>query len=509
MTREDRKTPRQEPSGSAATHAPNRTQGQGPNQGGQYDGQQRGQPQGGQSGHPRPPSGGSHQSLKQTMLGNVAPMSPNPSADMKRTMLGSAVPPMDAWAKQVGKQPGSPSGHPNSPQQGAQNRTAPMGHAVPQTSGTMPFGAAAQQRPGQDDPAATLHQGSPSPGGAAAVQPKVKVRPQGNPMNRTLLGIPASGEGLPGIPGAPNQRQAGQSGMPGSPVLPVGADGQARQNYQGQAQQGVRSTTPQGHYGHGAQDARYGQPNHQHGQGGQAPKDARREREDPKTMPAVPIESYETPRNAREAVIRDSMTHGPRNPDPGVGPFTPRHSIPHMPPLRNSLSGMGLSKVGNKTLFAVLAGAAIIVIGVELFNQYRAGQGEANMEDLEAYAAEGANFGVEEARLQPTTAVSQPATTGASTRIVTTPEGAEILYRGSVIATTPAAVRRPEIEADYLLRKEGFEPQLIQLNAKSPDEIQLELHPLSEDNQGAAQDEQPDQGESAGDGDETAENSAN
>lgn len=72
-----------------------------------------------------------------------------------------------------------------------------------------------------------------------------------------------------------------------------------------------------------------------------------------------------------------------------------------------------------------------------------------------------------------------PAVPGAAanmTVIVSEPGEAEIVLGGEVIGTTPAQVARGTKGADYLVRKAGFEPQLVRVTPNSPNSITITLH---------------------------------
>lgn len=72
---------------------------------------------------------------------------------------------------------------------------------------------------------------------------------------------------------------------------------------------------------------------------------------------------------------------------------------------------------------------------------------------------------------------SQTAAAGRNlTEIVSEPAHAEIVLGGAVIGNTPASVVRGEKDADYLLRKPGYEPQLVRVSPHSPRSITITLH---------------------------------
>jgi hypothetical protein len=62
------------------------------------------------------------------------------------------------------------------------------------------------------------------------------------------------------------------------------------------------------------------------------------------------------------------------------------------------------------------------------------------------------------------------------TEIVSEPAHAEIVVGGAVIGNTPAQVVRGDKDADYLLRKPGYEPQLVRVTPHSPKSITITLH---------------------------------
>lgn len=100
----------------------------------------------------------------------------------------------------------------------------------------------------------------------------------------------------------------------------------------------------------------------------------------------------------------------------------------------------------------------------------------------EPSAQEEADPVVDEAEPLPGTLAGPPAAsvqaaTGPTTRIVTIPDGAEVLSGGAVVASTPAGLARPEYGGDYLVRKRGFMPQLVRLGPNSPETITIELKP--------------------------------
>ena len=64
-----------------------------------------------------------------------------------------------------------------------------------------------------------------------------------------------------------------------------------------------------------------------------------------------------------------------------------------------------------------------------------------------------------------------------ATAIISDPAQAEIVLGGDVIGTTPAQVARGTQGADYLVRKAGYEPQLVRVTPNSPKSITITLHP--------------------------------
>jgi hypothetical protein len=61
--------------------------------------------------------------------------------------------------------------------------------------------------------------------------------------------------------------------------------------------------------------------------------------------------------------------------------------------------------------------------------------------------------------------------------ITSTPSGAEVVYQGTVIGTTPAKVERSAYEQLILVRKPGYESKLVRVSAASEPVIHLELVP--------------------------------
>lgn len=71
---------------------------------------------------------------------------------------------------------------------------------------------------------------------------------------------------------------------------------------------------------------------------------------------------------------------------------------------------------------------------------------------------------------QPSAAVEK------TTAIITDPPEAELLLGGAVVGNTPAKVTRSALMTDYLLRKVGYEPQVVRVSPSSPDTITVTLH---------------------------------
>lgn len=63
------------------------------------------------------------------------------------------------------------------------------------------------------------------------------------------------------------------------------------------------------------------------------------------------------------------------------------------------------------------------------------------------------------------------------TEIVSEPAHAEIVVGGAVVGNTPAQVVRGDKDADYLLRKTGYEPELVRVTPHSPKHITITLRP--------------------------------
>lgn len=77
----------------------------------------------------------------------------------------------------------------------------------------------------------------------------------------------------------------------------------------------------------------------------------------------------------------------------------------------------------------------------------------------------------------PAAAAPQPsAAAEKTTAIITDPPEAELLLGGAVVGNTPAKVTRSALTTDYLLRKVGYEPQVVRVSPNSPDTITVTLH---------------------------------
>lgn len=76
-------------------------------------------------------------------------------------------------------------------------------------------------------------------------------------------------------------------------------------------------------------------------------------------------------------------------------------------------------------------------------------------------------------------AAPQPeaATLAATTEIISDPPHAEVVVGGAVIGNTPTQVVRGPRDADYLLRKSGYEPQLVRVTPHSGKSISITLRP--------------------------------
>ena len=73
--------------------------------------------------------------------------------------------------------------------------------------------------------------------------------------------------------------------------------------------------------------------------------------------------------------------------------------------------------------------------------------------------------------------IARRAAFASSTQIISEPAGAEIVYRGAVVANTPARVPRPGYESDFLVRLKGYESQLVRLGPHSGTSIHIVLEP--------------------------------
>jgi hypothetical protein len=86
--------------------------------------------------------------------------------------------------------------------------------------------------------------------------------------------------------------------------------------------------------------------------------------------------------------------------------------------------------------------------------------------------------GATEAAVAPTTSPRADLPPGVpQTLIESMPPGAEIVVRGAVIANTPARIQLSSYESEYLLRKDGYQPELIRIDPTSPERIQIHLRP--------------------------------
>lgn len=78
---------------------------------------------------------------------------------------------------------------------------------------------------------------------------------------------------------------------------------------------------------------------------------------------------------------------------------------------------------------------------------------------------------------QPAAATPAPSASANLTAIISEPANAEIVVGGAVVGTTPAQVVRGDKPADYLLRKTGYESQLVRVSPNSPKSVTITLHP--------------------------------
>ena len=67
--------------------------------------------------------------------------------------------------------------------------------------------------------------------------------------------------------------------------------------------------------------------------------------------------------------------------------------------------------------------------------------------------------------------------TGPTSEITSTPAGAEVVFQGTVIGTTPAKVERTAYEQLILVRKNGYESGLVRLSLSSEAVIHIDLQP--------------------------------
>jgi hypothetical protein len=66
------------------------------------------------------------------------------------------------------------------------------------------------------------------------------------------------------------------------------------------------------------------------------------------------------------------------------------------------------------------------------------------------------------------------------TEIVSNPPSAEVLFGGAVIGNTPVRVARADFDAEYLVRLNGHDPQLVRVSANSPAKIVVSLKPVAQ-----------------------------
>lgn len=140
------------------------------------------------------------------------------------------------------------------------------------------------------------------------------------------------------------------------------------------------------------------------------------------------------------------------------------------PTERPSLVMLARNRVLNKVLFGALGLAAVVVLGSEM--GLLDGGSSPSPEATETAPADTNAVGVAAAN------APEPATKAASgptTMLESVPTGAEIVWHGAVIANTPAEVPRDRQDGDYLLRKRGYETQLVRIGDQSPKTIRLEL----------------------------------
>ncbi len=67
------------------------------------------------------------------------------------------------------------------------------------------------------------------------------------------------------------------------------------------------------------------------------------------------------------------------------------------------------------------------------------------------------------------------ATVTATTELTSVPANAEILRAGAIVANTPARIARPSTEADFLVRLDGYEAQLVRIGPTSPEHLTVKL----------------------------------
>lgn len=65
------------------------------------------------------------------------------------------------------------------------------------------------------------------------------------------------------------------------------------------------------------------------------------------------------------------------------------------------------------------------------------------------------------------------------TRIVSSPPAAEVVAQGQLVGQTPLSVARGEGDAVVVLRKPGYEPQIVRVGPGSPATLQVVLLPMA------------------------------
>lgn len=131
----------------------------------------------------------------------------------------------------------------------------------------------------------------------------------------------------------------------------------------------------------------------------------------------------------------------------------------------------------DKVLY-VAVGLAVIVVGANEVGLHWPGD-EAAGEGTAVVAVVAAPSNQVEESLRPSPEVPKTPVSS-TTKLDTSPSGAQILQRGAVIANTPAMLPRTDKATDYLLRKPGYESQLVRISADSPPQITLELSPSAQ-----------------------------